>query len=381
MPAQGTSSELHRLRWRVQLMPAIGDVFGDLRSLRSAPPGWAGREDERRAVFLASLEQSEQLLRTADRLGYATRPLNLFYGLSQAGRALMAAWSPPSAGIHNGWKLQGHGIGFHKQDVPFADRALTGQPPRGKAAADLDRSLPSFIGLSRVLDSAPLAHPVKLIDLWAALPEAIGRPAPGDDSRLGPINIEPPTIAADDAQTKVAAIQAWTHNWPLEPLTEWARMEHPEFNTKLHMFLLANYPTLRPPATNAMSQPWPVGWLGRRFSVVLTWDLGQTLDYQEAVWLLNAQLAPYRDGRWAFPAFAGQALHPLMIWWAVLYSLSMFARYEPQRWVELLDVDSSPWATPLEHLLDAALAAVPEVITETLRYSPSPFLDDEGGGQ
>lgn len=47
-------------------------------------------------MLLAALEQSEQLLRGAADLGFASRPLNLFYGLSQAGRAISAAWTPRS---------------------------------------------------------------------------------------------------------------------------------------------------------------------------------------------------------------------------------------------------------------------------------------------
>lgn len=55
-------------------------------------------------------------------------------------------------------------------------------------------------------------------------------------------------------------------------------------------------------------------------------------------------------------------LHPLLAWWAVLFGLSMLARYEPARWTEDLDVDKSALAVPLETVLDAALEACPELI-------------------
>ena len=59
--------------------------------------------------------------------------------------------------------------------------------------------------------------------------------------------------------------------------------------------------------------------------------------------------------------------HPLVLWWAALWALSMLARYEPATWAGLLDVDSSRSAVPLEALLDDALNAVPEVLLDTLR--------------
>lgn len=48
----------------------------------------------------------------------------------------------------------------------------------------------------------------------------------------------------------------------------------------------------------------------------------------------------------------------------------MLARYEPQRWVDMIRVNTSPWAVPLEHLLNAALDALPEVIFAALSALP-----------
>ena len=47
-------------------------------------------------MFRASLEQCEQFLAAAEGAGYATRPVHLFYALSQGSRALVAA-SPMEA--------------------------------------------------------------------------------------------------------------------------------------------------------------------------------------------------------------------------------------------------------------------------------------------
>lgn len=45
---------------------------------------------------------------------------------------------------------------------------------------------------------------------------------------------------------------------------------------------------------------------------------------------------------------------PLINWWAILYVLSMLARYQPSGWTRMLDVDSSPDATAIEFVLDEA---------------------------
>ncbi|WP_416071590.1 YaaC family protein [Streptomyces sp. ME02-8801-2C] len=65
--------------------PDLEDVWQALRETRSDPPGWAGSGNAaRRKTYNAALEQAEQLLKAAAQVGPASRPLLLFYGLSQA---------------------------------------------------------------------------------------------------------------------------------------------------------------------------------------------------------------------------------------------------------------------------------------------------------
>ncbi|MGO9899681.1 MAG: YaaC family protein [Solirubrobacteraceae bacterium] len=80
-----------------------------IRLLRACPPGEA--IGERAAVFASALEQSEQLMRAAEVVGPAARPLPLFYALSQAGRAIAAVHLPDP-----GWRLAGHGLSARPQD-------------------------------------------------------------------------------------------------------------------------------------------------------------------------------------------------------------------------------------------------------------------------
>ncbi|WP_345067330.1 YaaC family protein [Leifsonia kafniensis] len=61
-----------------------------------------------------------------------------------------------------------------------------------------------------------------------------------------------------------------------------------------------------------------------------------------------------------------KSLQPLMSWWLVLYALSMVARYSPSDWTAALSISSSPIASKIEHVLDAAVDAVPDLIAEAL---------------
>lgn len=60
-------------------------------------------DTERRRVFAAALEQAEQFLKAAEVVGFATRPVQLFYAVSQAGRAIAAARA------REPWRIVGHG--------------------------------------------------------------------------------------------------------------------------------------------------------------------------------------------------------------------------------------------------------------------------------
>jgi hypothetical protein len=61
----------------------------DLRALRHDPPGYA-QQGARRTTFQSALEQCEQFPTAARDAGYATRPVQMFYALSQAGRVIVA---------------------------------------------------------------------------------------------------------------------------------------------------------------------------------------------------------------------------------------------------------------------------------------------------
>jgi hypothetical protein len=57
----------------------------------------------------------------------------------------------------------------------------------------------------------------------------------------------------------------------------------------------------------------------------------------------------------------------LVLWWAVLYALSMRARYEPQWWTNDLDPDRCIYAVTVESILERALLDCPETIEDAIR--------------
>jgi hypothetical protein len=66
------------------------DSLYGIRATRASPPGRAGDDEERRRVYGAALAQFDELIAAASVVGPASRPLPLFYALSQAGRAVAA---------------------------------------------------------------------------------------------------------------------------------------------------------------------------------------------------------------------------------------------------------------------------------------------------
>jgi hypothetical protein len=81
------------------------------------------------------------------------------------------------------------------------------------------------------------------------------------------------------------------------------------------------------------------------------------------------EIAPYQSGdaRVLLPHLGGKdLLSPLMLWWLLLYGMSIVACYEPELWVSELDVNRSLRAVPIEAALDVALEALPELILEAL---------------
>jgi len=59
-----------------------------------------------------------------------------------------------------------------------------------------------------------------------------------------------------------------------------------------------------------------------------------------------------------------RSLLPVLIWWVLLFGLSLLARYEPVAWQAALDLDHSKIADPLTSLLDDALEIFPDLCSQ-----------------
>lgn len=338
-------------------------AWQSIRILRARPP--AGVTDERQAVFVSALEQSEQLMRAAHDVGPAARPLPLFYALSQAGRAIAAAHLPDG-----GWRLAGHG--------------LTCRPPHGRtdllrrvvgpqqaSAKTLALSRPSsFAGVSNAIGSQPLSGDIELGAVWFGVPDLV-EPLPQMPDRdltwRRPLRVFSPYWDEDDANPAFFASQR------LELLVSGLPID-PDANAMLDADpLLAELIDHDPSSSGVHAVPPARGmtnvqrrWAPNRECLpTFCWPGVQALD--EAALERIAPDYRARGQRLMLPRLNGKdAPAPLMLWWLLLFGLSSVARYDPELWVAVLDVNTSEQAVPLEAALDEALDVLPELILTAL---------------
>ena len=130
------------------------------------------------------------MFRAAAGTGVATRPLLVFYGLSQAGRAIAAAAA--SAGA-DGWELEGHGIACVAQTLRGPLPGVRVQAGKGGAAPAVSCACRSC-SARRCGPGEPLA----LSLLWDLLPD--NRLTPLDDtgrSRRTPLYLDHEALDPD----------------------------------------------------------------------------------------------------------------------------------------------------------------------------------------
>lgn len=330
-----------------------------LRAIRSSPPGLASQED-RRAVFVAALEQSEQLFKAAAGVGVETRPILAFYGLSQAGRAIAAA-----GGDDEKWRLETHGITTGAlADAAKGLAAVTVRDSRsGKHAG-------SFPAVSQVLGSASLPGSTPLGTLWHLLPETWRFTLPGASSN--PV-LEVPDVGpyAGLGRGVLLEVTGLPRDLASPSKPGGGRADGWREERDRTAAFLEDYPSLsgyrfHTPEGGPCLQPAGSGCV-----VTLLYDRGEDLDPST---VRDARTVAYRGSQYVFPAVGGsdRPAHPLTLWWAILFALSMLARYEPEQWTLITDVNRSKDAAAVEFLLDEALVALPETIHRCLMRLDSP---------
>jgi hypothetical protein len=318
--------------------------WGLLRSTRADPPPAAKRSADRRRTYVFALEQAEQLFTAATATGPASQPLLLFYGLSQAGRAIAAA----DTGItDNSWNLSGHGIRAKGMDRPLHEV---------QAIADANGS---FVRLAELLGT-PIDRGTELTlgELWNTLP----------DVRAWPIATPP------HGRTPLLVTPRW--NGDTHPLASALVSGIPREVVaagdadSLHRFM-AGYPAAEgfsyvrlgygPDAAPAFSTVDPDG----SGEINMNWEVpaGEDQDF------LTRRATGYCGAQYFLPGIGTDrvVLHPLMNWWAMLFLLSMLARYTPAQWQKHIAVDSSTVAVPLEQALNSALETVPALVMQAIR--------------
>lgn len=315
-----------------------------LRWLRANPPGYASRNKERRETFTMALEQAEQLVRSAADLGPETRPINLFYGLSQGTRAVVAA---REASDKDFW-LSNHGIAYRGN----LDRSIA-----NIEVEQLDTPGGSFTALARLLRSRALPEPVQLGNLLAALP--LHLPDSSWSNRPRAIAVQHLEQSGFGVLVASPNVFAQTGNWPVIDGVRDLNIE--ESREVLANYIEEHYPGLRGMEARPDGHgQFFVGDSGMQFCLKLVHSdhLGSDFLRQQT---LEAHTVRVGDQLYALPSFTNKAqpCHPTVVLSAVLWTLSMLARYAPVRWAKALDVDSSQDATALEEVLQDALALVP----------------------
>lgn len=321
-------------------MTAASGALRGLRALRHDPPGHA-KNGARLATFQAALEQCEQFLSAASETGYATRPVQLFYALSQAGRAIVAA--SPHVG-HQVWRVSGHGLSANTNAVAAADISITA------TRAGLFRAVASALGVEALMP----AEPVALRELWPLLPETVDVPLTEDV-------LFPALLFSPDSWPDAGSFSRAEVSWIPRQVHALYGQDHAKVKDHLD-----RYPALR---GSTLQRSGPMGsleWRGKGYGMSLSveWRSGSPpVMPADSKTLSDLGVACYQSAGdyLVTPAIGSMktGLHPLLALWAVLLALSSLARYEPAAWSKMIDIDRSAEANAIEHLLVEATSSLP----------------------
>lgn len=308
------------------------------------PRGVAG-DLNRARVYRAALNQFEELVRAAQEIGPSSRPLPLFYAVAQAGRAIVAARGGPDH--------YGHGL---RLGDPQAD------PLETQVIPATQKRLGHFQAVVQAIGSPALLRPAAIGALIASLPELADVLLMRDEWPMALAVFERPTHVPTPGWTAITIeVEDSVHTW--------ADLEQ----------IIANYPT----AKGHIGEAKQVMAMARLPTYTTLAGLGTGVLLRGGPGELDAAAPQYRISgrRWLRPAISGAIPPtPLMTWWAVLYALSMYARYHPAEWVAALDVDSSEAAVTLERTMNRALDALPQLVLSEMVEAPFLVPDSAGWG-
>lgn len=285
----------------------------------------------------------------------AAKPLPLFYALSQAGRAIAAAR------LIDDWQLRAHGLTF----VPnFQDIGLSKLVPKRRRAD-------SFHRVATAIGSPVPSVPVVLGKAFSAVPS------------LGGLHIgarrHPHVLRyhGDWIDSKPAFVAFRVGDLPHElALRELRTVDMDEAAVERLRAYLRSYPTIQgwelesPDVMPTDIADWGKGW-----TVSLRLRVGEPLTVVKDPIDRWVGLASHLDrlgeptgahDGLLIPATGDAVIRPLMAWWMVLFALSVLARYHPDDWLALINVDESQDAVAFEVALTKAIEHIPELVLASL---------------
>jgi len=335
---------------------AIGsgrEQWRGVRHQRSDPPALAGRDADRKEVFQSALAQAEELWDAAAVAGPASRPLPLFYCVSQAGRAVCAAWTTADE-----WRPRYHGLKRRESRATAPeDRVLD------YAAAVTSQALAIYAMVAEATGSSSFEGFATVADLWTSLP---GWPTPNDlfgENRPRCLTLEPVRLQGDP-RPLVEQLVRPTH----VALRSAAKLDVDE--------LPAVYPTMTGiqqdgTRTNVFGGHDPLyTFIGDDGRPVPLYEIGERAPGSR---VLSGDLI-------VRPHVGDMAIGPpsdFLTLWALLFCLSELARYYPDTWVQALNPDCSHAAVTLEHGLDLALERTPSLINGALHGPIAQLIREE----
>ena len=304
----------------------------------------------RRQTFAAAMGQFEEQFTAAKVVTAATRPLNLYYGLCQAGMAIAAAHADDP------WSFSSHGLHLVDREAEFIDILVR---PEGVGG---------FQKVAAATGSPGITEPVSLGALWASLPDLSQAGALPGSTRPVPL-----VFLADEAPARR----------PRATLLIPGEIFGSEkaFTARLGE-IMVGYPSAAdfaiPMQEDSVRSP---AVPGSAWQVFVRWPAtdSQAEMSEDELKAFYDKIAPeyrYRGDRFLRPAVdAAKSMppSPLMSWWLLLYNFSILARYEPRRWAKLLDLDTSKVAAVLQYALEQALTAVSHLVLEALDGEPRPL--------
>jgi len=349
-----------------------------LRSRRSFMPriGRLAEDQDRRLAFGAAMQQFEEQMTAAKVVTAATRPINLYYALVQAGLAITAAHADGK------WRWKAHGL--RPTNTAANLEGICVKPDKADGAFQL---------VAQATGSSQISSPVSIGAIWASLPD-ICDDAPLSESRAPralSLLDETPLASVVTTSTPTGNGWApsnfkWTWKSPVpialeaEPCASFLVSQARLADKKREVWLqeqMAHYPSAGGWAEPLSGDTFEEvdAWLLR---VHLRWPLpdGPSLLTAPTVRAFFDKVAPeYRcqKQRYLRPSLEADRTPPptpLMTWWLLLYSFSMLARYFPEQWVAMLDLDESQYAVSLQYACEAALTAIPHLVTEALDGGP-----------